>query len=310
MINGQHIKNSAQIPNVLYDVWDKYLTGNELKMLRVIERKTFGFNKTRDSIGISQFAQQSGIDERHCRRYIKSLVEKGLVKRYSTTGGDKNNCSEYEIDLTALPRVANKAGVPNTPRGAKSAFHGGQNQHSTGGKVAPHKTHISKPISQNTETPRAPADDIDTGQLRELIDEYSDKVCRVDTLALDYRLREAIAHSGLETVERCLRAVIQAADDPAYPRDKLPRSLTALLRDVERVDAWARRYVEPDDVSTGPPVNGQALWDAKTVEWLKGLTDAEREYQFSEAHRLRQLWPEEVYRLWPQSRPRQTAQTA
>ena len=100
----------------------------------------------------------------------------------------------------------------------------------------------NKPDTKHKQT-GAPDISPDIGRLDGLIEQYSAKVCRVDRIALDFRIRGAVAKAGIDTVEKCLRAILQAAENQDYPKDKLPRSIFALLGDVERIDGWARRIV-------------------------------------------------------------------
>ena len=130
-----------------------------------------------------------------------------------------------------------------------------------------------------------------------LLNQYSEKVRKIDAIAIDYPLQIAISTLGPEKPIQAIKAIIQAAEDPSYPRNKLPGSLSALLRDLERVQWWAERYVPIEQATIGPPYNP----DAETVEWLRGLTDSERQHEFAEAKRLGQYWPEEVLRTWPES---------
>lgn len=151
----------------------------------------------------------------------------------------------------------------------------------------------TKITSETTHTSPAP-----------LLNQYSEKVRKIDAIAIDYPLQIAISTLGPEKPIQAIKAIIQAAEDPSYPRNKLPGSLSALLRDPERVQWWAERYVPIEQATIGPPYNP----DAETVEWLRSLTDSERQHEFAEAQRLGQYWPEEVLRIWPESsRALQTA---
>lgn len=144
-----------------------------------------------------------------------------------------------------------------------------------------------KPILKPDEnTDSAPGLD----RLSEHIEQYSKKVCRVDRIALDYKINQASAKVSIETLEQCLQGVLQAADDPTYPADKLPRSLSALLGDVERIDSWARRYTAKQ------PKSAQTWWSGMSEE---AIID-----RITSLLRYRIEVPQEVQKWIPQAQQR------
>ena len=58
------------------------LSATEYKVLLVIIRKTYGFNKKTDNIPHSQFVKSTGISARHVKRTIKALKKKWLIWYY------------------------------------------------------------------------------------------------------------------------------------------------------------------------------------------------------------------------------------
>jgi phage replication O-like protein O len=69
----------TQTPNDLFDHWLPLLNESELKVLLVILRKTFGWNKIRDHISTSQLVQLTGQSRRAVIYATQSLQDKGLV---------------------------------------------------------------------------------------------------------------------------------------------------------------------------------------------------------------------------------------
>ena len=58
------VPNSYQTPNLFADRLMAYLTGDEWKTLHYALRRTFGFNRERDRISVSQFMNGNGrLDE-------------------------------------------------------------------------------------------------------------------------------------------------------------------------------------------------------------------------------------------------------
>ncbi|MEI2696196.1 MAG: hypothetical protein V9E90_14090 [Saprospiraceae bacterium] len=81
------IKESTQVPNIVFDEHLPSLTESELKILLVIIRQTNGWidvrtgkRKTHDRISHSQFIIKTGLSRRIISNAIKSLSVKGLVK--------------------------------------------------------------------------------------------------------------------------------------------------------------------------------------------------------------------------------------
>ena len=71
--------NYFQTPNDLIDHWLPHLGESELKILLLIIRKTFGWNKERDRISLSQMEKFTGLSRSNVCSGINSLVEKGMI---------------------------------------------------------------------------------------------------------------------------------------------------------------------------------------------------------------------------------------
>src|SRR5260221_12425326 len=52
---GFNIPNTTPVPDIVFDELLSELTGNELKVLLYIIRRTYGFGKNADAISLSQF---------------------------------------------------------------------------------------------------------------------------------------------------------------------------------------------------------------------------------------------------------------
>jgi len=82
----------TQIPNVFIDEHMALLDNPELRVLLYIARRTFGFSRAKDDIPIQQIAtglirdgqrldNGTGLDVRRVQRALKSLIDKGLIRR-------------------------------------------------------------------------------------------------------------------------------------------------------------------------------------------------------------------------------------
>ena len=65
----------------LVEVLARYrIPGQEMQLLWVLLRKTWGWKKKEDSISLSQFAKLTGIDRGKCSRLLKSLIAKNILR--------------------------------------------------------------------------------------------------------------------------------------------------------------------------------------------------------------------------------------
>lgn len=82
------------------------LSPQEVRVLWVILRKTYGFNKKEDCISLSQFSQMTGIDRRHVHRALKKLSSKQVI--VVTQIGDRKSaryCFQKNFDLWEIKSV-------------------------------------------------------------------------------------------------------------------------------------------------------------------------------------------------------------
>lgn len=89
---GFYAPRYTQIPDELLDKVMARLNNAELRVLLYIARRTLGFKKDKDAIGIKQFAEGItrrdgtrlnegiGLKERQAQRALRSLLEKGLIE--------------------------------------------------------------------------------------------------------------------------------------------------------------------------------------------------------------------------------------
>ena len=84
---NEFIPNSFQIANSVIDEYLSQMSGNALKCYILIVRKTRGWQKTHDSLSISQIQKFTGIkSEKTVEKAINELVELGLIGKQSRIG--------------------------------------------------------------------------------------------------------------------------------------------------------------------------------------------------------------------------------
>ena len=87
MTIDRFIPNSFQIANAVIDEYLSKMSGNALKCYILIVRKTRGWQKTHDSLSISQIQKFTGIrKEETVQKAINELVELGLIGKQSRIG--------------------------------------------------------------------------------------------------------------------------------------------------------------------------------------------------------------------------------
>jgi phage replication O-like protein O len=86
MANPQKENGHLDLANeIIEEFYALQLSGNEWRVLWVILRQTYGWNKTADRISISQFVQKTKLKSRHVCRALKDMVERKIVTKNDTT---------------------------------------------------------------------------------------------------------------------------------------------------------------------------------------------------------------------------------
>nr|DAM99290.1 MAG TPA: replication protein O [Caudoviricetes sp.] len=84
---NEFIPNSFQIANAVIDEYLSQMSGNALKCYILIVRKTRGWQKTHDSLSISQIKKFTGIrKEETVQKAINELIALGLIGKQSRIG--------------------------------------------------------------------------------------------------------------------------------------------------------------------------------------------------------------------------------
>jgi phage replication O-like protein O len=78
--------NYTQIPNEILDDWMAKLSGAQFKVICKIWRNTFGWQKEKDGISVTQLAAATGIARRHIMRATQDLEEMDLIESKKTKG--------------------------------------------------------------------------------------------------------------------------------------------------------------------------------------------------------------------------------
>lgn len=272
MIDGIHIPNSAQIPNIIFDEIMRKLSDAEFRVYMCIARKTFGFNKRRDKISVSQIESMSGLTRRGVQKALQSLITGNYIVATLTKGGAEVN--EYEINLTETGGEHSSPVNSVHPRTtfAANEMHGRGEPNDTGGAnhVHPQNT-IYKTQLQNTHNARAPvdnpvqyaepADTLDLSTLAEPLKLYAEHCFKFDRIANDPAIILACHRVGVETVANALRQCAQEAQEPLHEKRHTP-TLSRLLNDSDNLYKRAAMYL-PEPSETGPPDLG---------EWAEHLT--------------------------------------
>lgn len=117
MSSSNMIPNSFQMPNFLVDRLLRHLSGPQAKVLMVLCRKTFGWNKKEDTISFGQFRDEAGVSRSSAVDALRAFVAAGLVTK--TTRGTLE-MSSWSLNLTADPEFVLERLMP----GAKTPADG------------------------------------------------------------------------------------------------------------------------------------------------------------------------------------------
>ena len=92
------------------------LTGNELKILLVVIRNTYGWHKRTTTLLQEEIAQHTGIGKNNLYYSLASLVKKGFLKKYRTSS---HSGFSYSVSFTgkesATVKCYNKYTSDNCP---------------------------------------------------------------------------------------------------------------------------------------------------------------------------------------------------
>lgn len=94
------IPNSFQVPNFLVDKLLCHLSGPQAKVLMVLCRKTFGWNKREDVISFGQFRKEAGVSRSAAVEALNDFVTSGLVRK---TKRGTLEMSSWSLNLEADP---------------------------------------------------------------------------------------------------------------------------------------------------------------------------------------------------------------
>ncbi len=119
-MKSPQVKNGfLKVANELADAFARLqLSGNQWRILWVILRRTYGWEKTKDQISITQFQQQSGLNRRHTSRSLRELVERKIVTKndttFITTYGIQKDYSQWQLlPKKTVPQNGNETVTKN-----------------------------------------------------------------------------------------------------------------------------------------------------------------------------------------------------
>lgn len=142
--NPQVEDGYTRIANELLDAMLAHpFSKRELKILMAVIRKTYGYNKKRDDLPLSQLAKMTGLDRSHISRSVADLATAGVLRVCVGKYGQS-----IELNKKYSQWVA------KTARVAKTATDCCQNSNSTVAKTATSKDNSKRQYSKDKSTPR------------------------------------------------------------------------------------------------------------------------------------------------------------
>jgi DNA-binding MarR family transcriptional regulator len=73
--------NYTQVPNYILDNLDRFTNEAEMKVVLVVARKTFGWQKKRDTISLSQLEDATGMTRQSVADGLKRAISNGWIER-------------------------------------------------------------------------------------------------------------------------------------------------------------------------------------------------------------------------------------
>lgn len=217
-VEDGHTRINNEILEALYQ---GDLSAREMRCVLFLIRKTYGWGQKTDSISLSQWAEETGMDQGHVRRTLKGLIERNIMIRESSSGG-RNKASVYKFNkyFETWKSKETRAESAPTQTGAESAPVNGLNR----GRISPKKQGPNQPHTKEkkeSSCARAHARDpfieayeriwgmpISSPKIGELIHEWSE---RVPIALWEYGLTESLKNNArrwnyLESILRRVEA--------------------------------------------------------------------------------------------------------
>lgn len=119
MANPQLENGHTKIANDILDALCRYrIPGEERQVVDCILRKTYGWNKKRDEISLSQFVEATGLSKHRVAECIKRLVEKKIIimkknKSVTNIGKDNGHTYGFNKDFEKWKVLPKKVTLPN-----------------------------------------------------------------------------------------------------------------------------------------------------------------------------------------------------
>jgi len=87
------------------------LSGREFRIVLVVARKTWGWDKPKDRISMSQFSRCTGIDRRKCHVILSGLIDQKIIKKTVAVKGDRKILTYSFNDVFAEWKVSPSRGT-------------------------------------------------------------------------------------------------------------------------------------------------------------------------------------------------------
>jgi phage replication O-like protein O len=129
------LPNSTQIPNILLDKVIPEVSEAVTKVLLVVCRKTFGWQKTWDALSITQLTKLTGLSDRSVETAVTILVKSTLLQRGELTAYGWEYCMNVECDIEEALRLLRVK--DRKPYEKKSKGPGGEINSGGGEKISP-----------------------------------------------------------------------------------------------------------------------------------------------------------------------------
>lgn len=232
--------NYTQIPDQVFDELLPLLTGNELKILMYICRRTFGFKKDTDNISLAQMVSGittkdgtkldggTGLSKASVARALKDLEEKNIIVRVRRSDPQRGDLpTTYQLNVID-PRTL----LPRRERGSLNSD-------------LPRVSHRDTPLS-HAETPRVPHRDT-----QETVRQETELSTTINNAQNPSRKREeakdVVATLISWGISQNVSEMLAKRFSPDYVGEKI-EFLQFLIEQgsVKKPAAWLRKAIEED----------------------------------------------------------------
>lgn len=203
------------------------ISGSEFRLVLIVIRKTYGYQKKKDRISLTQFEKFSGMKRSHVVRTLKELVHKRVLLHEKNLYSLNKNWEQWVVSKRVPP--VHNSGTPSTQKGTKSSTQLG--------------THKRKKENNTKETIQASQDDARIPVIINLFKEVNPSYQRLFSVPPQREaVKRLLAVHGMEKLTAMIQYLPKSNAARFAPTITTPVQFEAKLGELV---AWSQKQKQP-----------------------------------------------------------------